>query len=246
MKFNLKVIKSESSSSLQRNVGIKTFNKNNEFIMFCDDDIIFQKNSILSMDEFIKVFPENIGYGFNLLEKKNLGYLEKLKKNMFLMKYGFYHKNPGIVCENGWHTKLSNIDKNCQTMWLSSQASIYRSRYIINQMSFDVNLGRYSYLEDLFFSYELGKKGRLGICCSSTYLHPNHIDRSSVNFGIKEVINRYKFVKKNNLNILKFYITIFLKSCSTLLQILTFKINLIPKFFGNLTGIILCIIKQKK
>jgi len=243
---NLKVIKSEASSSIQRNIGILKFNKNNEFIMFCDDDIIFQKNSILNMDKFIKEFPNNIGYGFNLLEKNNLSYLEKLKKNTFLMKYGFYDKNPGIVCENGWHTKISNIDKNYKTMWLSTQACIYHSKYINSKISFDVNLGQYSYLEDLFFSYELGKKGRLDICCNSTYLHPNNINRISMNFGIKEVVNRYKFVKKNNLNILKFYITIFFKSFNTLLQILTFKINLIPKFFGNLIGIIACIIKRQK
>lgn len=243
---NLKVIKSEASSSIQRNIGIQRFNKNNEFIMFCDDDIIFQKNSILNMDKFIKEFPNNIGYSFNLLEKKNLNYLEKLKKSTFFTKYGFYNKNPGIVCENGWHTKISNIDKNYKATWISTQACIYHSKYINNKIFFDVNLGQYSYLEDLFFSYELGKKGILGISYNSTYLHPDNIDRTSINFGIKEVINRYKFVKKNNLNILKFYITIFLKSFSTLLQILTFKINLIPKFIGNLVGIILCIIVPKK
>ena len=50
---SLNVIKSEASSSIQRNAGIKKFNKNNKYIMFCDDDIIFQKNSILNMDKFI-------------------------------------------------------------------------------------------------------------------------------------------------------------------------------------------------
>ena len=214
--------------------------------MFCDDDIIFQKNSILNMDKFINEYPNNIGYGLNLLEKNKVNHLDKIKKSLFFMKYGFYHKNPGIVCENGWHTKISNIDKNYEVMWLSTQACIYHSKYINNIIFFDVNLGKYSYLEDLFFSYELSKKGTLGICYNATYLHPDNIERKNINFGIKEVLNRYKFVKKNNLNLLKFYITFFLKIFSTLIQILTFKINLIPKFFGNIIGIILCIIKLKK
>ena len=243
---NLKVIKSEASSSIQRNIGIQRFNKNNEFIMFCDDDIIFQKNSILNMDKFIKEFPNNVGYGFNLFDKNNLGLFEKIKKSKFFMKYGFYHKDPGIVCENGWHTKISNIEKNCKTMWLTTQACIYRSNNISNKIYFNVNLGEYSYLEDLFFSFELSKKGSLGICYNSTYTHPDNINRTDIKFGIKEVVNRYKFVKKNSLNIFKFYITILFKSFYNLLQILTLKFYLIPKFFGNLIGIILCIIKEKK
>ena len=243
---NLKIINSEASSSLQRNIGIKNFNKNNKFVMFCDDDIIFHSNSFFNMDQFINQFPDNAGYGFNLLEKKNLGYLEKLKKIDFLKNSGFYHNNPGIVCQNGWHTKISNAEKNHRAMWLSTQACIYNSKYINNKTSFDINLGKYSYLEDLFFSYDLGKKGRLDLIYNATYLHPDNINRTSMGFGVKEVLNRYKFVKKNNLNVLKFFITIFLKSFITFLQILVLRINLIPKFFGNLFGIILCIIKLKK
>ena len=243
---NLNVIKSEASSSIQRNIGIKRFNKNNKYIMFCDDDIILKENSILNIDKFINEYPDNVGYGLNLLENNRVKYMDKIKKNRFFMKYGFYNSNPGIVCENGWHTKLSNIDKNYEVMWLSTQACIYHSKYINNKIFFDVNLGKYSYLEDLFFSYELSKKGILSICHNSTYLHPNNIQRKSMSFGIKEVINRYKFVKKNNFNLLKFYITFFLKIFSTLVQILTFKINLIPKFIGNIIGIILCILKLQK
>ena len=240
---NINIIKSEPSSSIQRNIGIKKFNKKNKYIMFCDDDIVFQKNSILNMEKFINEYNNNVGYGFNLLDENKMNYMDKIKKNTFFTKFGFYHKNPGIVCENGWHTKISNIEKNCKVMWLSTQACIYNSKYIHNEISFDVNLGMYSYLEDLFLSYELSKKGILSISHNSTYLHPDNIERRSLNFGIKEVTNRYKFVKKNNLNLLKFYITFFLKIFTSLIKILTFRINLIPKFFGNILGIILCIIK---
>ena len=240
---NINIIKSEASSSVQRNIGIKKFDKNNKYIMFCDDDIIFEKSSILNMEKFINKFPNGVGYGFNLFEKNKVNFMDKIKKNIFFTRYGFYHNNPGIVCENGWHTKISNVDKSCKVMWLSTQACIYNSKCIDNKISFDVNLGKYSYLEDLFFSYELSKKGILSICHNSTYLHPDNIDRRSFDFGLKEVTNRYKFVKKNNLNLLKFYITFFLKIFTSLIKILTFRINLIPKFFGNILGIILCIIK---
>ena len=131
-------------------------------------------------------------------------------------------------------------------MWLSTQTCIFRSNYIDEKTYFNLNLGNYSYLEDLFFSYEIGKKGKLSCCSKATYIHPNNIERISYKFGIKEIVNRYKFVKKNKLNLTKFYVTTFLKSLSNLTKIFSIKFNSLPKFLGNISGIILCIIKQKK
>ena len=69
---NIKVLKSKPSSSKQRNIGIKKFNKKNKFLMFCDDDVVFRKNSILNMNIFIKKNPNNLGYSFNLIQKNQL------------------------------------------------------------------------------------------------------------------------------------------------------------------------------
>ncbi len=239
---NIKVIKSKPSTSIQRNVGIRNYRKTNKFLMFCDDDIIFEDDSISNMNNFIILNPNNIGYGFNLIENNKLGYLENIKKNNFLEKNGFYSKNPGVVCENGWHTKICNVKKNSYTMWLSTQACIYKAD-IIKDKLFDVELGKYSYLEDLFISYELSKKGKLVICADSKYKHPNFLERKNFDFGVQEVINRYKFVKKNNLSKFKFFITIFLKSLLNFIKIITGRINFIPKFLGNFYGIFLCFLK---
>ena len=40
-------------------------------------------------------------------------------------------------------------------MWLSTY--IYQTKYL-DKMLFDETLGKYSYLEDLFFSYKLSKE----------------------------------------------------------------------------------------
>ena len=240
---NLKVIKCEPSTSIQRNVGIKNYKKTNKFLMFCDDDIIFEKGSILNMNNFIISNPNNIGYGFNLIENNNLSFIDKIKQNNFLEKKGYYSRDPGIVCENGWHTKICNVKKNTYTMWLSAQACIYRTE-IIKDKLFDTKLGKYSYLEDLFISHELSKEGNLIISAESKYKHPNFIERKNFNFGVQEVVNRYKFVKKNNLNLVKFFITIFFKSMLVFTKIITGRFNFIPKFLGNLYGILLCILKN--
>ena len=73
---NLKIFKSEPSSSIQRNIGIKKSNKNNKFIMFCDDDIIFEKNSIEFMNRHIEKFSNHAGYGFNLIEPQKTNFFD--------------------------------------------------------------------------------------------------------------------------------------------------------------------------
>ena len=49
---NVKLIKSAPSISEQRNLGIENCNMENKFLMFCDDDIIFEKDSINIMNDF--------------------------------------------------------------------------------------------------------------------------------------------------------------------------------------------------
>ncbi len=84
------------------------------------------------------------------------------------------------------------------------------------------------------------------MCANATYTHPNEIIRSNFKFGVKEMTNRFKFVKKNKLSIKKFYIAAFLKCILNLNRIFSIRSNSITKFFGNIIGIILCIINQKK
>ena len=67
---NTKIIKSLPSTSLQRNIGMRYARKNNKYIMFCDDDVIFKKDAFKEMNECIKTYPRHIGFGFNLIENK--------------------------------------------------------------------------------------------------------------------------------------------------------------------------------
>tara|TARA_Y100001970_G_scaffold220619_1_gene271052 strand:+ start:3631 stop:4527 length:897 start_codon:yes stop_codon:yes gene_type:complete len=240
---NAKLIESIPSTSKQRNLGIENCNKENKFLMFCDDDIVFEKNSINIMSDFMRSNENYMGYGFNLIEKNENSFFERLKKHKFLEKNGFYNSQPGVICENGWHTKNSNLVENLETSWLSTQACIYRST-VFNDSKFDTSLGNYSYLEDLFFSFNVSKKGKLFICSQAKYNHGNSINRTSFTFGLQETINRHKFVKMNNFNIKKFYLSILIKTLFSLLNVLIGKINFFPKFVGNFFGIFLCILKK--
>ena len=125
-------------------------------------------------------------------------------------------------------------------MWLYSGMHIKTE--FVNNIVFDENLGNIVTLRT-YFSFELSKKGSLSISHNSQYTHPNDIQRNDLNFGIKEVVNRYKFVKKNNLNLFKFYLTILFKLLFNLIKIFSFNLNFVPKFLGNMFGLIICIIK---
>ena len=59
---NIKVIKSKASTSLQRNIGLKKYNKRNKYVMFCDDDVIFEKKAFKTMNKFID-WTNSVGYG---------------------------------------------------------------------------------------------------------------------------------------------------------------------------------------
>ena len=90
---------------------------------------------------------------------------------------------------------MVNINKDIDVQWLSTQACIYKTKILKNDL-FDTSLGRYSYLDDLFFSFQLSKRGKLKVISKSKYYHPNNIERNNFNFGVQEIRNRYKFVKK--------------------------------------------------
>ena len=124
--LNIKLINSRPSISLQRNKGLKNMKKNNRFFMFLDDDIVFKKNSFVEMKKFIKKNERlYIGYGFNLINKINYGFLESIKRNKFIEKLGIYNTNIGKIVPSGWQTKINNVKKNQEVEWLSTQAVIY-------------------------------------------------------------------------------------------------------------------------
>ena len=90
--YDFKIINSTPGISKQRNEGLKNVNKNSKYVMFLDDDIVFEKNSIIKMYNFLKLNPKCAGVGFNLIIKNMNKYVEsiKLKKTQFI-QYGFFY-----------------------------------------------------------------------------------------------------------------------------------------------------------
>ena len=196
--LNIKLINSIASISVQRNKGLKNMKKSNKFFMFLDDDIVFKKNSFVEMKKFIKKNEKlYIGYGFNLISKIDYGFLESIKRNKIMEKFGIYNTKIGKIVPSGWQTKINNVKQNQEVEWLSTQAAIYKNKK--KKLYFDNFFKGYSYLEDLDYSYRMSNFGNLIVVKKAMYYHNNNIERKSFSFGQKEFINRYYFIKKNKI-----------------------------------------------
>ena len=224
---SIKLLNSKPSISYQRNLGIKKTKKSNEYFMFLDDDILFKDNSFKNMKKFIEK-NDYVGYSFNLSGMNKSSFYDKLKKSKLSKKLGIYDGRIGAVSPSGWHSKIINVKKDTEVDWLPTRAVIYKSNLKLN---FDNFFSGYSYLEDLDFSFRASKKGKLVIVKEAIYFHKNFIERKSFEFGKKELINRYYFVKKNKLKLLSFFM-------SALIFISLNLLNLrLQRFIGNLLAL---------
>ena len=244
-KYKCKMFTTKSSTSYQRNFGIKKKSKKSKYIMFLDDDIFFKKKAFANMDKALKAnFKINLnilGYGFNQVNNLKLSYLDIIKKSKFTSFLGLYSDKPGKVLRSGWQTKIVNLKTNLFTDLMHSAAIIIP---IVNLKSrFDLNLGSYSYLEDLDFSINMRKKNKSGkflLVSSAQFNHPNNIDRIDFNFGKVEFLNRFWIVQKYNYDFTKFFYIALVKIVMSFFSaLLNFK--KFPKFFGNITGLCSCL-----
>tara|TARA_B100000780_G_C21032865_1_gene414183 strand:- start:150 stop:1040 length:891 start_codon:yes stop_codon:yes gene_type:complete len=234
--INIKIIHSTPGISKQRNKGLKNVNKNSKYVMFLDDDIIFEKKAMFNMYNFLKLNPKYVGIGFNPIIKDINRYVESIKKNKFTRYLGIYDFKSGKVTPSGWQTKAINLKKNEHVDWLTTQAVIY-SYKTVRREKFDTNYGSYSYLEDLDFSYNLKNKGLI-INSQAKYSDNNIVIRNPFYLGLKEIVNRYYFVKKFKLRKSNFLIGCFFSIIKHLILFFTFKPSYLIRIIGNIVGLI--------
>ena len=249
-KFKFKYFHTYPSTSHQRNVGLKKRNHSTRFVMFLDDDVIFYKKAFKEMNKVVLKYltiKEIGGFGFNQIQnqtKKN--FFEKVKNCRIINFIGLYANKPGKVLRSGWHSKILNVKKNTYADWIYTTACVYKTEAIRN-LKFDENFGQYSYLEDLDFSLNLKNlKKKIVISYLAKFSHPNNIDRSSLIFGITEVINRFRIVKKHKLNLYYFFIVSLIRFFISFINSLYFNRQYFLRALGNIVGFFNIIISSSK
>jgi hypothetical protein len=233
--LDIELVDSKPSTCLQRNVGFNFLN-NDEYIMFLDDDNIFNLDAFYKMQIFLKTHKNFVGVAFNQVYNYRYNFFDKLKKNFIFNKIGIYSSENGGFSKSGWQSKFINFDQDSIVEWLPTRAVIYRVSEI-KKIRFDENLGVYGYLEDLDFSLELKKRGNLMVCAGAKYTHDQSINRPGFEFGKKEVKNRYYIVKKHRLNKSIFFLTLLFRIIMTFGKAITGDSNAIKRILGNIIGI---------
>lgn len=227
------------SATRQRNKGIELVSQDITLVGFCDDDVVFEKDALAAMMSFWENSPDNLGgAAFNMVNHPELQ-AAGLKHSRWAERMGLYSKKRGAVLPSGFHSMIGYVTEDTFVDWLPTGAVVWH-RQMFKNCRFDEWFEGYSYLEDLDFSYSIGKKYKLAVVADAEYYHyPSALGRTnSYRFGKTEVRNRLYFVRKNRLSLSRCYLGIAIRFLMTLGEaIKTMKISHFQRAVGNCAGI---------
>jgi GT2 family glycosyltransferase len=158
--FQVKYVKgSDDGLPAARNLGIK--NSEGDVVLFLDDDTLLDPNVVSSLVAFLRDNPTAIGVQPEILshtgDYDDLGLSKKLENaiyKMFLLTYG--EKNKLAVRRSGASVLSSVLTNVISAQRLLGCCCCYK-REIFDKLSFDTNLKRWGFTEDLDFSYRVYK-----------------------------------------------------------------------------------------
>jgi len=206
------------SAARQRNRGISLVSPDIDLIGFMDDDAVLAPGAMERMMNFWEAAPADVGGAqFNLINHPPI-FAANLKKIPFVERLGVYSGNPGDILSSGFQVMVGPVANTVHVRWLGTCASIWR-RNVFATDAFDEWFEGYSYLEDLDFSFRVGKRFHLAVIGGADYEHlPSSEGRGNgFRFGRREAINRLYFVKKNpELSPLRCYLTLTLRTAISL------------------------------
>jgi glycosyltransferase involved in cell wall biosynthesis len=187
-----------ASATRQRNRGLDAVGPAIDLIGFLDDDAVLEENAVAEIVRFFGEFGSELGgAALNMVNHPAMD-LAELKRTPLAAFLGLYARRGGAVTPSGFQTMIGFVEATAWTDWLPSGASVWR-REIFRGHRFDEWYSGYSYLEDLDFSYRVGRAYRLAVVAAARYSHlPAAGGRGSgYAFGLREVLNRLHFVRKH-------------------------------------------------
>jgi glycosyltransferase involved in cell wall biosynthesis len=228
------------SASGQRNTGIRAVDEGMDLIAFMDDDAVLEPGSLEAMLDFWASAPADMGgAAFNWLNFQPTGG-GWLKRSAPCRWLGLYSPVKGQVMPSGWQTLAGIVSETTLVQWLPSGASVWRKQ-IFEKFCFDEFFDGYSYLEDLDFSFSVGRHYKLAVVAGAGFKHyPSPAGRSGmVRFGKVEVRNRLYFVRKHGLSVPRCYLGLMIRLLMTLAGAfaLRWRQNL-GRALGNVIGLL--------
>ena len=231
---------SKPSAAGQRNIGLAAVEDDIAYVGFLDDDVVLDPGAIENMIAFWNKASDRIGgVALNMTNHPPLGG-PFLKTSRLAEILGLYSSRKGVVMRSGFQTMIGPVQVVTHADWLPTTGVVWRKR-VFESFRFDEWFDGYSYLEDLDFSYRVGKEFSLVVIPGSSYGHfPAAYGRGSgFAFGLREVRNRLYFVGKNpELSHMRCVMALSIRSLMNLgLAIRRKEAYYFQRFLGNLTGL---------
>ena len=236
-----------ASAAKQRNIGLKILPAGVDLVGFLDDDIVLEPDALELMMEFWEgAGKETGGVAFNIVNIAERQFAW-LKSWPLVEKLGLYSAAKGKVLPSGFHTMIGRVSSLVEAEWIPACAAVWR-RDIFDEFKFDEWFTGYSYLEDLDFSYRVGKKYKILVLGRPKCYHYSSGQEREGRylFGKKEILNRIYFVKKNQeLSLFKCYLALWMRMLITLANLFSnSEKNCIQRILGNISGMILSMRKE--
>ena len=229
------------SAAKQRNFGLGEVSPDITLVGFLDDDVELDALAVENLLLYWENAPDHVGgVALNMMNHPDL-FASSLKHLPFAERLGLYSQNKGDVLPSAFQTMIGTVRENVFVNWLPTGAVVWQKNIFENYL-FDEWFSDYSYLEDLDFSYRVGKKYRLMVLGEAKYYHfPALKGRGSdYRFGLREVKNRLYLMKKySEFSLIKCYLALFIRMIMNV--VLFFReqsFHYIQRAIGNAAGLI--------
>lgn len=235
------------SAAAQRNVGLERVICHVDLVAFIDDDVILHGDALETACAGIAVAgSEFAGFGLNPVDEGAAREYGKLRDSRLAEKLGLYSPEVCAVSPSGWHTRPVTVDKDTEVQWLSTAAVIWRVD-TVREVRFDEYFREYSYLEDLDFSLQARKRGRMKLLANVCYEHDPAPEgrKSRFWFGRIEVRNRQYIVRKHRLSQPRFVLGLAIRVGLTFVDVVRGRWSEAGRLAGNVYEIPRSIILQK-
>jgi len=181
------------SLARQRNAGMLQLAHDITLAGYLDDDIVLANDATERMLQFWDEAGDDIGgAAFTITNNPEPGALRL--KQMF----GIDHALPGRVLRTGFASSITPQAHDIETEWLYGGATVWR-RSVIQSYSYDEWFIGTGFMEDIDFSYTVGKRYRLFVVARAHLAHyskPVRADRQRL-LGKWQIVNRMHIVRKH-------------------------------------------------
>lgn len=206
-KLNLKhVHSSRSGQIIQKKIGLKYFSENLNWIAFFDDDIILFPDSIKNVfADVSRLSKQNTIAGMGMACALATAPIRKLQYKPMKKLFFSSDKDLGKVNRSGYNASYMGSDEIIETQWLNG-ISIWKAE-LAKKYDVPFDQIRHAIGEDLFFSYQNLKHGKLFFSPSSKFIFQKlPEDHFQLTYFVPHTYIQLFFVLTNKeLSVLAFY-----------------------------------------